>query len=330
MAILSTKRAKKKISSKAKVNANTKANTQFDIYFMRMAIKLGFKHLIPRFDQAHTYSDNIRLHLDIVEVDKNAPTIVFIPGTAVYALCYAEFMVQLADGGYNVIGFDPRGHGRSGGKRGDYTVEELMRDTQAVITYAIENYSDEVSLVGSSQGGITAFYVAAIDDRVKTAVCQNFADLGDPSSTQLSRIPWLVKFTKPAFVPLAQLFPQFKIPISAYINLSKEKVKYFGNVQKFLDIDPYTLKSVRLRTLKSLATTPVPCPIEKIKTPIMVIQPGLDNIFPVKYTKRLFRKLTCKKRLQIFTSYTHTLLFDNAIEVSPAVLNWLNEVHQIA
>ena len=79
--------------------------------------------------------------------------------------------------------------------------------------------------------------------------------------------------------------------------------------------------------LKSLASSPLPKPIEKITTPIMVIQPGQDNIFPVKYTKRIFKKLTCKKRLKIFKPLSHTLLFDNPEEVAPSVLDWLQEVH---
>ncbi len=41
------------------------------------------------------------------------PTMVFVPGTSVYALLYTEYMYKLSQQGFNVVGLDPRGHGLS-------------------------------------------------------------------------------------------------------------------------------------------------------------------------------------------------------------------------
>ncbi len=42
-----------------------------------------------------------------------------MPGTNAYAILYKEFLSALADHGNNIVGFDPRGHGRSGGVSGE-------------------------------------------------------------------------------------------------------------------------------------------------------------------------------------------------------------------
>lgn len=272
-------------------------------------------------------SDGIMLHLDIFEYAKGAPTVVFIPGTAIYAMCYVELLHKIGQAGYNVVGFDPRGHGRSEGTRGSYTIEELMRDTQNVITYAIEHFNDSVSIFGSSQGGIVAFYLAAIEDRVSSAICQNIADLTHPDTYRLTRYPTLAKAIKPVLRSFSKYFPETDIPIAAYLDLEKEKVRYFGNAKRFLEMDPLTLKSVKLRALESLANTPIPAPLEDIKTPLMVLHGSHDLIFPVSYTETLFEKLNCKKRLQIYPRLHHAMLTENVDEVLPPILEWLDEIH---
>lgn len=296
-------------------------------YFEKMAQELGFAHILQKFESDYTYSEGFRLHLDVIEVDHNAPTIVFIPGTAVYALCYAEFLALVADSGYNVVGFDPRGHGQSEGTRGDYTIQEIVRDTQAVITYAIEHFNEEVSVVGTSQGGIVAFYLAGVEDRVKSIVCQNFADLSDASSAQLTNRPMLIKFTKPLLFKLSGYLPNISLPISAYVNIEQEPIRHFGTVGQFLRKDPLALKTIKLRALRSLASSKPFKKPEAINIPTLVLQPGQDNIFPVSYTKKLFKRLRCKKRLVIFKNFTHTMMIDEVAAVTTFVIKWLDEIH---
>lgn len=297
-------------------------------YLSGLAKKLDMEDIMLRVEEDYTYSDGIRLHLDLIVSDKQLPTLVFIPGTAVYSACYAGFMVQLANAGYNVVGFDPRGHGRSAGMRGNYTIGELVRDTQAVVTYALQHFNPEVSLVGCSQGGIVAFYTAATDDRIKSAVCQNFADLADPRTPKIiARFPNFAHYTRNICLHLSKVLPHLPIPIASYVNLAREKVRHFGNVNQFLKQDPLSIRWVRFRTLHSLMFTKLPKPPEAIQTPLLVLQPGNDNIFPVSYTRQLFNRLTCLKRLHIFQGFTHTMMFDHPQQVAEPVLQWLSEIH---
>ncbi|MCX5848914.1 MAG: alpha/beta hydrolase [Deltaproteobacteria bacterium] len=60
------------------------------------------------FTETYLEANGIRLHLDVFSSGKNAPTLVFIPGTSVYAKFYIEFMYKMYLQGFNVVGFDLR------------------------------------------------------------------------------------------------------------------------------------------------------------------------------------------------------------------------------
>ena len=294
-------------------------------YFEFITHELGYPPLYKYFSEDWVESDGNRLHLDIYEHDRSAPTLVFVPGTAIYALCYGEFLYKLGQNGYNIVGLDPRGHGRSEGTRGDYTFPEMMTDIENAITYAISRFNDEVSLIGSSQGGILSFYMAAKDERIKSVVCQNIADLAAPETINLVKYPSLTKLLRPLLMNLGSGTRQ--VSVTSYIDLEKIKVSYFGNARRFMETDPLALKSISLRALRSLASSPVPVPAEDIKVPIMVLSGTADTIFPVEYTQWLFDKLTCKKRLQLYEGLDHAMLHEDVDTILPPVLEWLGEIH---
>lgn len=299
-----------------------------DDYFLYIAETLGYPHEIKEhFVSDVAFSDGLKIHLDIFEYAKEAPTVVFVPGTAIYSLCYAEFMYKLGKEGFNVVGFDPRGHGQSEGVRGDYTISEIIRDTQSVITWAINRFNSNVSLMGSSQGGIVSFYTAAIDERLKGVTCQNFADLTAPESLQLTKYPRLFKYMKKLLSKAGDILPKTQIPVTSYIDLAQIPVRYFGNAKNFIESDPLTLKSISLRALQSLATTALPKKVEEIKIPVMVFQGDADNIFPISYTQQIFHKITSKKKMTVFPNLTHALVHENADEILPEIVSWLHEIH---
>jgi pimeloyl-ACP methyl ester carboxylesterase len=272
-------------------------------------------------------SDGLQLHVDVLKYSPDAPTVVFMPGTAIYGLCYAEFLCKLRDQGFNVVAFDPRGHGQSEGVRGDYTISELMTDATNAITYAINRFGDNVSLIGSSQGGIVAFYLATQDKRLKSVICQNFADLTWEESTKLTRFPRLSRYAKPLLARFGKILPDTPVPVGMYLDLEKVKVKYFGNAKVFMQGDPLALQSITFRALSSLATTKIPKPIEEIEVPVMVFQGTADSIFPVDYTRNIFDRLKCKKRFRLFEGLDHAIMVENPDIIVRPIAEWLEEVH---
>ncbi len=296
-------------------------------YFEHIAEAFGFPQLHQHFRSDYFVSDGLQLHADVLAYDKSAPTVVFIPGTAIYALCYAEFLYKLHQRGFNVVGFDPRGHGRSEGARGDYTVEELMRDTHCAISYATTQFNNNVSLIGSSQGGIVALYMAAKDSRLKGVVCQNFADLTAPEASKLTRFPRLSKYLKPLMLNFGGIMPNTPIPINAYLDLELVKIRHFGNMRNFIDQDPLALHHVSFRALQSLASTPLPKPLNKIETPVMVFQGGDDSIFSVDFTERIYGNLCCNKRIEVFEGYDHAIMAEAPDLILDPIVQWLEEIH---
>jgi len=270
-------------------------------------------------------ANGIKLHLDVFSVGKNAPTVVFIPGTAVYTKTYIELMYKMFKQGYNVVGFDPRGHGLSSGLRGDYTINEIVDDTLAVVKYARERFGGRIAVIGSSQGGIVAFYAAARDHSIAAAVCHNFADLNGKDNLVLSQIrPPL--FMVPLAEFMANLYKNFSIPISLYLDLSKEKAKDGSDASTLINKNPIAVKWITFRALGSLMHTDLAQPVEKITVPVMLIQAEKDTIFPTEYVENIFNRLTCKKKYLFFKNTEHLVMTNNVDEVVPPITAWLKEV----
>ncbi len=298
-------------------------------YFDYIADTLGYPRVHEYFKTDWVQSDGLKIHVDVYEYDVNAPTIVFIPGTAIYALCYGDLLYELALKGYNIVGFDPRGHGQSEGVRGDYTITEIMRDAEHVITYAINRFNKKVSLMGSSQGGIVAFYLAGKETRIDSVICQNFADLTAEETLQLARHPRLFKYLRLLVMKAGEYIPNTQIPVTSYIDLEKIPVSYFGNARNFMDSDPLALKTISFRALQSLAETAMPKPAAEIKVPVMVLQGTADSIFPVSYTQAIFDKLTCKKKFALLPGRSHAVLHEDIEGVLAEVLPWLQEIYHV-
>ena len=83
---------------------------EFDTYIDEVMKRRGLPPLHKRFQSTNVTSDGIELHLDVLRSPGEASTIINIPGTAVYGMFYVELLARLGDAGFNVIGFDPRGH----------------------------------------------------------------------------------------------------------------------------------------------------------------------------------------------------------------------------
>lgn len=275
-----------------------------------------------RFEAAEVRSDGVLLHLDVV-VPEGSPraTVVFIPGTAVYGLIFADFLAALADAGLNVVSVDPRGHGLSRGKRGSYTIPDLVTDARAAVRYARERFGGPIFIAGSSQGGIAAFYTAATAEDLAGAICHNIADLGDPSKFELTDRPRLARALEGLVKRAAAVAPEAGLNMQLYFHLLSRKHQ---RVKDLLAADPLTVKVVRLKTLASLSSAELETPVEKIRTPVLILHGERDRIFPLSYIERLHRRLTCPKRLLVYPGVNHFLITEHASRVAPDVARWID------
>lgn len=269
-----------------------------------------------------------RLHLDILpheSQENNRPTLVFIPGTSVYAQFYLGFMHAMYKEGFNVVAFDPRGHGRSSGPRGDYTINAIVDDALAVCAYAKKRFGDNVAISGSSQGGMAAFYTAARDGSLKAAVCHNLADLNGKDNLVLSQLK-----VPAVLVPLAhtvmQWYLNFALPTFFYLDLKREYLPDGRDAASFLKKDPLAVTWITFRALDSLMLTRLAKPVEKITVPVMVVHSDKDHIFPQDYVEKIYRRLSCKKEFLLLKNREHLIMTNHVEEVSPHVAVWLKKI----
>lgn len=293
-------------------------------YLESRLASFGLPGLAGAIDEAWIESDGLRLHLDIFPAGETDPALVFVPGTSVYALLYAEFMHRMSLLGFNVIGLDPRGHGRSEGRRGSYTVGELVRDARAATDFAFERFGRSVAICGSSQGGIAAFYSAASDERLSAAVCHNVAVLDEPEILSVTRFP-LVSSLALRLLPLVRFVPELRVPVTAYLDLKAEPTPFGQNALEFLKEDPLAVLSVAVKALASLVTAPPPRPVEEIRVPVMVVQAEFDIIFGVEYSMRLYDRLTCDKEFMLVGGAPHLVMTNEVGKIVAEIAAWLNE-----
>jgi len=273
----------------------------------------------------YVVSDGLRLHLDLLESKPGDPAVVFVPGTGMYAAIYGEFMHKLRLAGFNVIGLDPRGHGRSEGQRGSYTVNELVRDAQAAITYAIEHYGERVAIAGSSQGGITAFYAAAADPRIRAAVCHNLALLHEPGIFTVSRYPELLRMAYPLLAEIARRVPELKIPIWLYLHEDRLGRSSLGDIKDVYRQTPLAIDRVALKAMISLASTPPARPPEEVTTPILVVHAERDALFSREYIGSIYNRLGGPKELVIVPEAEHLVWMEQVDASIPPVVEWLQQ-----
>jgi alpha-beta hydrolase superfamily lysophospholipase len=275
------------------------------------------------------YYNNIPLHLTIYESYSHAPSLIFIHGMSMHAGAYAtipnkNFLAALADKGFNVIGLDLQGHGRSGGIRGLFTYHELMGNIQRTVDYVLERYNDRIGITGTSMGGVLSFYAAIEDNRIKSVVCHAVVDLRDVRPIFYLKRHFLLLPLLKLLKPFAPVLTWLPMPIIAYI----EPKHVFDKKENFQYIikDPLITWSYRCSSWISVFYYPDDKPaIEAQKAPVRIIDGEQDKIFPVAYTRTFYERLRCQKDLVIVPGTKHMLLLEHFNIAVPLIAEWFNK-----
>jgi pimeloyl-ACP methyl ester carboxylesterase len=316
--------------SHAKMNRPVPSEEEGRAYAKSLLAKVGLGELYESWSEEELDLGDRKLALYHFKGAPGDPVMVFVPGTSVYALLYTEYMFKLSKQGFNVVGFDPRGHGMSTGRRGVYTLGQLVEDARAVIDHAVGIYGNKVAVSGSSQGGMVAFYCAAAEPRLKAAVCHNIIAPDEPDNERMTRWPGMFRPLMP-FLPLLQPLVDSPLgrlmtPVYLYLDLKAETSRLIPDVAKFLREDPLVASAVSLSALHSLASTPLEVKVEEIKTPVMVIHAGRDNIFPEDYVRRVYDRLTCEKEFFYLEDAPHLVMTDYVDDLIPPISAWLKKM----
>lgn len=146
------------------------------------------------------------------------PTIIFVHGigSTRSGNNLVEFASEMVDKGYNILMFDMRGHGTSGGDRvsGGYYEQQ---DVLGAYDYLVERGtpSGSIGLLGVSMGAGTGILAAAQEPGIKALVVDStYAKVSNLLSNEASRKTKIPKAITPVFNPAVTLMARMFYGIS--------------------------------------------------------------------------------------------------------------------
>ncbi|MEX2726542.1 MAG: alpha/beta hydrolase [Candidatus Sigynarchaeum springense] len=276
-------------------------------------------------------SAGTRIHLDVYgKTAENRPiTIVFIPGTSVYSKFYASFLYGLYKRGYRVICPDMPGHGLSGGPRGHFTMEQFTATIHDVVSRVMNEHGERVVVMGSSLGGITTFYAAAADPRIKAAVCHNAAILNEGAHERIVKVSGIYKVMKPLVPVLSRVIPRMRISVKAYLN--PDTLTRSADMRAVLDklfVDPLFVEKYTLVSLATQMKAKPAVPPETIETPLMLINGTDDVLFSVDYMREIYDRLVRSRgqALEFIEGGAHFILHEHRDACIGRFVAWIKKV----
>lgn len=225
-----------------------------------------------------------------------------VPGFDPYA--------RLATEGFNVVGMDWPGHGRSGGRRGRFTYRIAMDAAAAAAEAGAETWGGQVALFGTALGGALAFYAALESARVDAVACHNVLDLRDVR-------PVLQRARQGVLLPLAgqlrrwEALPEhIRVPTAAVVapgDLAADPA-----LSRRLRRHPQSVRSYDMGSLVSLFLAPEDKPaIPAQTTPTFIAVGSGDRVLPETATRAFASNLTCDHQLEVLPGGGHQLLLEH-------------------
>lgn len=268
-------------------------------------------------------SCNKKIHLDIFENSKDAPTIIFSHGMAGYGRLLSPYAYRLFNYGYNVILPDLTGYGHNKGLRGHWIWSELVSNLIDTCLYARERFNDNLYLAGGSMGGCIAYHAVCHNAPVKALASYCLFDFQDKELIkETSSYGFLTPIVKSSLKLFARIIPNVRIPatkVSSYDNLSDNAE--FNNLVKN---DPLGGNKMSLKAASQLLSVKLPIRFEDYnKVPVLVIQPSADKMTPAKFSFKAFEKIVIADKKYIdLHDRGHWVLDDEGINI---ICNEMNE-----
>ncbi len=274
------------------------------------------------------------IHLDIYDmgISKDAISLVWCPGTSVYCRFYMDFLLRMWKRGYRVVCVDQIGHGKSGGRRGHFTLPLFIDVMKAAITYTHDRLgaTGKIVLGGSSLGGITAFYTGEMDpDRVSATICHNLLYGGLFKPTEMFRLTPLFKFLVKLLPLEVKIMPRFRLSVWNYLKARELIDPSLEKSRKLVDIwlaDPVLSDKYSVAALHSQMKWHPDKPLEQFKTPCMLLLGSNDAIFPLSMEKRLFDRVGASKELALIEGGSHLIIIERAEECVTRIDTWLQKI----
>ncbi len=230
-----------------------------------------------------------RLHGLYIPVAGSRKTAIIAHGVTYTLMGSMKYVNIFRKRGFNVLVYDHRHHGKSGGDNVTFGVYE-KHDMKAVVDWALAKTGPGsiVGIHGESMGAGIALEYAALDDRAAFIISDcSYSDLNEQLSYRLK-----VEFGLPSF-PL--------LPVASLV--SKLRGGMF-----FSEVSP-------VRT------------IESVRPPVFFIHGADDVYIPPEMSKRMYERKKGAKKLYLAPAAGHALAFwNNRKEYDAKVGEFLMEI----
>ena len=224
------------------------------------------------------------------ECENSLKTVVICHGITCNIIGSLKYMELFRRRGYNVLVYDHRNHGRSGGKYTTFGHYE-KQDLKSWVDWIYERYGNtaKVGTLGESLGAIVALQNTAIDDRLSFCV----ADCSASDLISLLKYRLKVEYHLPAF-PLLQ--------VSSFLSWLITGMSYY-----------------KVSPIQAIKT---------VNTPIFFVHGSEDTYIPTKMSKEMYEVKKGPKKIYIAEGAGHaTSLITDSAEYDRQLDDFLNMIN---
>ncbi|MCL1892162.1 MAG: lysophospholipase [Alphaproteobacteria bacterium] len=234
--------------------------------------------------------------------------VIILHGLAEHKGRYEEFINSLAASGISVFAVDLRGHGESGGRRGDAeNFDGFLSDLDLFVRHIKSRHPDlKLAIFGHSMGGLVASVYAANGGAADVLILSS-PSLETPRPVQVLRL-----------CP-TRIFG--KIAIKKRVSESKDMLKYSRR-------DPLSCRSYTLRLLKAAFIDGVRRAargFKNIRIPVLMLGGRFDVFVNSGKLGAMLEKFgSLDKTLMIYENAKHRIVQNDAKDKSiPYIIRWI-------
>ncbi|MEA3286542.1 MAG: alpha/beta hydrolase [Candidatus Marinimicrobia bacterium] len=262
--------------------------------------------------------DNFTLFEQTWLCDKAKGIVIITHGVAEHSGRYAHVAQSLVEGGYTVVGFDLRGHGKSSGKRNYInSFQDHLNDLGTVIIRTKASFPKlPIFLFGHSMGGgiVTLFTIERHPAAKGILLSGPSVKVSDDISPLLQKISGLIS----AILP--------KLPV---ITLESADISKDPKVVENYDNDPLNYRGgILARTGAEIlkATKTITARASEISLPILIMHGTADRLADMSGSKMLYENVASEdKTLKLYDGLYHEILNEpEQDQVIADMLNWLD------